>query len=188
MPKPERPKHRTNRPIRGNPAQQGTALVWRSQDVNLGARPSVPRACGPPWMIVFMADPVPDEPGPHDHEPVRAPGRADSRPSTGAQIHAGPPFERQGVPVSLRSPGTYWGYPVILADYATGRADRNLKRDERCATGSPGGSSDCCPRSRRVSRGAGGRGRGGRKRRRGRRCSPQHEGLGSARTTRSCAF
>ena len=29
--------------------------------------------------------------------------------------------------------------PEILADYATGRADRNLKRGERCATGSLGG-------------------------------------------------
>ena len=39
-----------------------------------------------------------------------------------------------------------WGYPGIPgADYATGRADRNLKWGERCATGTPGGPVGYCP-------------------------------------------
>ena len=61
----------------------------------------------------------------------------------------------------LRMSEDFW------ADYATGRADRNLKWGERCVTSSPGGPLGCCPRSRRVSRGEGGRGRGGGDRRRG---------------------
>ena len=41
----------------------------------------------------------------------------------------------------------------MLADYATGRANRNLKSGERCAMGTPGGPGGGCPPvSGRVAR------------------------------------
>ncbi len=76
---------------------------------------------------------------------------------------------------------------MILADYATGRADRNLKRGEPCATGRPGGPGGSCPRSRGVSRGAGGRGRGGRRPSSRPEVLNRQEVLESARTKRTCA-
>ena len=52
----------------------------------------------------------------------------------------------------------------------------------RCTTGSPGGPVGCCPRSRGVSRGAGGRDRGGR------RPSSRPEVLTAPRGARECPY
>ena len=76
------------------------------------------------------------------------------------------------------------------ADYATGRADRNLKWGERCATSGPGGPVGYCPAvSGSVAVKEGVDAGGGADTVVGVwRCSPRREVLGSARTTRTCAL